>query len=143
DGRPALPSIARAHGGRGLSAVLSLSEESRGTGARSERQDRFRWRPYAALLAGILALATVDIAGLFLTDLRLSPWPALLRLGIPLVLMVGAAGYGLTGRSERIGATLLSVGTLLLFTLFAVVFSYLAIRGGWPLADDRLAAWDR
>ncbi len=126
-----------------MSAVFSLSEESRGAGALSERLDRFRWRPYGALLVGILALAAVDIAGLVLTDLRLSPWPALLRLGIPLVLLLGAAGYGLSGRSERIGATLLSVGTLLLFTLFAVVFSYLAIRGGWPLTDHRLAAWDR
>jgi hypothetical protein len=125
-----------------LSAALSLDEASRDAEARASPREPFQWRPYGTLLCGILALAAVDVVCLFLTDLRLAPWPAVLRLGIPVVLMLGAACYGLTGRSERIGATLMSVGTLLLFTLFAVVFSYLAIRGGWPLADARLAAWD-
>jgi len=125
-----------------VSASTSVSSAPK-VAAPSWRPERVHWPQYRILLAAILVLGAVDTAWLSLSDLALSPWPALLRLGISLLLLAGAAAYGLSGRSERISATLLSAGTLLLFTLFGVILSYLAIRGGWPLADDWLASWDR
>jgi len=106
-------------------------------------REQVRWPQYRALLIGIVALGAIDSAWLALSDLHIAFWPAVLRAGIPAVLLAGAAFYGLSGRSDRICATLLSVGTLLLFTLFGVVLSYLPVRTGMPFVDDSLAAADR
>lgn len=125
-----------------VSASASVADEPRAA-APSLHPLRVHWAQYQILLGAILVLGAMDSVWLSFSDLALSPWPALLRLGISLLLLLGAAAYGLSGRSGRISATLLSAGTLLLFTLFGVILSYLAIRGGWALADDRLASWDQ
>jgi len=106
-------------------------------------REQVRWPQYRALLIGILGIGAIDSAWLAFSDLHIAFWPAMLRAGIPAVLLLGAAFYGLSGRSDRICATLLAVGTLLLFTLFGVILSYLAVRTGMPFVDDSLAAADR
>jgi hypothetical protein len=122
------------------SAVVA---EERRAAAPMLQAARIHWSQYRILLGATVGLGAMDGVWLSFSGLAISPGPALLRLGIALLLLIGAAAYGLTGRSERISATLLSAGTLLLFTFFGVILNYLAIRAGWPLADDLLASWDR
>jgi len=126
-----------------LSAALTSIADARETVVQPAPGERLCWPQYRAMMVGILILGIVDAVWLGLSDLRIAFWPAMLRLGVPTVLLLGALFYAISGRSERICATLLAVGTLLMFTLFGVILSYLAIRGGWPMMDDNLAAWDR
>ena len=126
-----------------MSTVVTSAAHSGDIAVSSKAEEQIRWAQYRILLGGILALGIVDVVWLSVGDLRLDFLPALFRLGIPAAMLVGAAVYGLTGRSERICATLLAVGTLLMFTLFGVILGYLAIRSGRPFIDDSLSLWDR
>jgi len=114
-------------------SASTLASSAPKVAAPSLHPERVHWPQYRILLAAILVLGAVDAAWLSLSDLALSPGPALLRLGISLLLLVGAAAYGLSGRSERISATLQSAGILVLFTLFGVTLGYLpyAAAGPW------------
>ena len=104
---------------------------------------KLHWREHKVVLAWILAVGALDAVLMTLSGLSLAPWPALGRIAVAALLMLGAAVYGLSGRSLRISATLLATAELLLFMFFGVMLSYLAIRAGMPFVDDRLASWDQ
>jgi hypothetical protein len=96
------------------------------------------------MLGLIATLAAVDIVWLgFFTDLRVDLAGLAARLGITVAIGLGAAYYGLSGRSTRLCATLLCVAELMALEIFATIFNYLAIRIGFPMADADFARWSQ
>jgi hypothetical protein len=100
------------------------------------------WGRHRVMLGLIAVLAAIDIVWLaFFTDLRLAVGGVAVRLGIAAAVGLVAAYYGLSGRSTRLCATLLCVAELMGLEIFATILNYLAIRIGFPLADESFARW--
>jgi hypothetical protein len=94
------------------------------------------------MLGLIAALAAIDIVWFaFFTDLRVGIPGLAVRLGIAAAVGLVAAYYGLSGRSTRLCATLLCVAELMALEIFATLFNYLAIRIGFPFADESFVRW--
>jgi hypothetical protein len=110
--------------------------------AGSVKPDRLNWRGHRNLLIFLTALTGLDFIWMAASDLDLTFWPAAGRFAIVGGLLLIAAYYGLSGRSERICATLLAVAELLIITLAGTMLSYLVIRAGFPMVDSDLARWD-
>jgi hypothetical protein len=107
-----------------------------------ETEEPLYWRRHQVMLGLIAALAAIDAVWLaFFTDLRVDLLGVAARLGIAAVVGLGATYYGLSGRSTRLCATLLCVAELMALMIFATLFNYLAIRLGFPLADESFARW--